>query len=217
MYTVKECSAFRGKILFKIINGETGEKLSLTVGKEYLPPFVNADSEGKTLDEEQFSSLYEMSLVTEAVSKALNALSYGNLSRKGLILKLTSKYRIEKEYAEAAADYAVRHRYVDEYSQAAHIASQCVKTKKYGKRKVAAYLISKGYEKDPVTEAVNSVSAEDYEKAAYVSLSKKAKIFPKTKEEKMKLAAALMRQGHTKSHVEKAFEILTEEYSDLED
>ncbi|MBE6562437.1 MAG: hypothetical protein E7660_01735 [Ruminococcaceae bacterium] len=211
MYTITACSAAQGRITFKIRNDETGDKLTLTVGKEFLPPFAGADSEGKELLEEEFSTLYEMSLVTEAASKALSVLSYGNVSRKGLIFKLTSKYKIEKEYAEAAADYAVRHRYIDEKSQAAHIADKCVKIKKQGKRKIAAYLISKGYEKEAVNEAINSVSDSDYEAAAVSALFKKTRTMPETREEKMKLAASLMRQGHTKAHIEKAFEALADE------
>lgn len=211
MYTITACSEAQGRITFKIKNNETGDKLALTVGKEFLPPFANTDSAGKELLEEEFSALYEMSLVTEAAAKALNVLSYGNVSRKGLIFKLTSKYKIEKEYAEAAADYAVRHRYIDENSQAAHIADKCVKIKKQGKRKIAAYLISKGYEKEAVNEAINSVSSSDYENAATCALLKKAKTMPETREEKMKLIASLMRQGHTKAHIEKAFEALADE------
>ncbi len=214
MYTITACSAAQGRITFKIRNNETGDKITLTVGKEFLPPFANADSGGKELLEEEFSALYEMSLVTEAASKALNVLSYGNVSKRGLIFKLTSKYKTPKEYAEAAADYAVRHRYIDEMSQAAHIAEKCVRVKKQGKRKIAAYLISKGYEKEAVNEAINSVKDSDYEDAAVCAILKKAKTMPETREEKMKLAASLMRQGHTKAHIEKAFEALAEEYSE---
>ncbi len=211
MYLIKNALAVQGRIIIKICELETGEDVTLAVGKEFLPPFVSPDTKDKTIDCEEFDALYEMSLVTEAVLKALNALSYGNLSRRALVSKLTAKYRIEKEYAEAAADYAVRHRYIDEASQAQRIAQLCVKTKKQGKKKAAAYLMSKGYGSETVKEAVNSVDESDYEEAAYHSLLKKTKTPPETKEEKYKLANTLARQGHSKSHIEKAFERLSGE------
>lgn len=208
MYEIYEVFAMQGKITFKILDLETGEKESLTVGKEFLPPFVSPDSQGHVLDGDEYDALFEMSLVTNAVSKALSALSYGNLSRRALIFKLTSKHKLEREYAEAAADYAVRHRYIDEESQAVRIAHQCVRIKKQGKRKAAAYLMSKGYEKETVTKAVCSVDEAEYENAALCALLKKTDRLPDSKEERLKLINALLRQGHSKSHVEKAFRSL---------
>lgn len=208
MYIIKSTLFVQGKLIIKLSSLETGEDFTLTVAKEFLPPFVSSDTENKTIDEEEFEALFEMSELTNAAEKALNALSYGPLSKKALVLKLVAKYKIDKEYALAAADYAEKHRYIDEVEQAKRIANLSVRNKKYGKRKVIAYLVSKGYGKETAVQAADSVSDREYEDAAYISLLKKIKTFPETKEEKYKPANALVRQGHSKNHIEKAFERL---------
>lgn len=210
MYLIKSTIFLQGKLIIKLTSLESGEDFTLSVAKEFLPPFVSADTANKEIDDEEFEALFEMSELTRAAEKALNALSYGALSKKALVMKLVAKYKIDKEYAEAAADYAEKHRYIDEAEQAERIAKLSVRNKRYGKRKVMAYLVSKGYGKETAQKAADSVAEEEYEEAAFSSLFKKAKSYPETKEEKYKLINALLRQGHGKSHIEKAFERLSD-------
>lgn len=208
MYIVKSVLALQGKLMIKLMQSESEEELTVTVAKEFLPSFLSADTKELPIDEEKLILLRQRALLTEAVQKALNALSYGPLSKQALVMKLVTKYKLGKAYARAAADYAEKHGYIDEVDQAMRIAELCVKSKKYGKRKIAAYLTAKGYCRQAVAEALDSVDEGELEEAAYGALIKKTKEYPITKEEKYKLTALLSRQGHSKVHIEKAFERL---------
>lgn len=203
MYKISDITAVGGKMIIKL-DSEDGGDAAFTVGREFCPFEL---SPGDALSELQMSKLEDADLLTEAFEKALSALSYTPHSKASLVRKLTTKYRIEKLYAESAADHCEARGYIDEESQARRIAQNAQRSKNYGPRRIAAELISKGYKKSAVQSALESTK-DGVDGAAYRALVKKAKIYPEDREERNKIKAALARMGHGAAAIERAFEKL---------
>lgn len=200
MYIIKEIAAAGVRAVVKAEkNDGSGELITFTVGREFLAPF--AVSEGDEIDEETAEELEDAEKKTYAVSKALDALSFGNLSRSALARKLRIKYGTEKKHADFAADYAVLHGYIDEKHQAERIAELCVRTKKWGKRRIVSDLISKGYPKNVAECAADSVNDADYEAALRSLVEKKAGSRSPDRDELKKTAASVIRLGYSPSEV----------------
>ena len=206
MYIVSDITAVGGKMIIKLDLGDDGDAV-FTVGREFCPFGL---SPGDELSELQISKLEEADLVTEAFEKALGALSYTPHSKSSLVRKLMTKYKIERDYAEGAADYCKARGYIDEESQARRIAQNAQRSKNYGPRRIAAELISKGYEKSAVQSALDSISA-GADDAALRALVKKTRAYPEDREERTKIKSALARMGHSPAAIERAFEKLREQ------
>jgi len=155
MYRITEIEASGGRFAVRVVSEDepVGEKY--IVAKEFFAPL--ALSKGDVIGDEELASLSRSAELTAAVSKALDVISYSNLSLKALIDKLRLKYKVERSLAEEAADYAVRRRYIDEDSQARKIAAAAVRTKLWGARRVVAELMAKGYPKSCAEDAASSV------------------------------------------------------------
>ncbi len=192
--------------------GEYGESLlfSFSVGREFFPEGLVGLCEGMSLSERDIALLREADMTTEALSRALDSLSYSAQSEAALVKKLTSKYKIEREYAARAAEYCSRRGYIDEEAQARRIARSCMESKCYGERRIAAFLLSKGYKNEAVKKALAAVSG-GADGAAYRALKKKVPAYPEDASERRKAAAALIRAGHSPSAVERALERLRED------
>lgn len=162
--------------------------------------------EGDTVSEDGYFIIGDAAKKSEAVSKALDVLSYSNHSRNSLETRLRLKCRIEKEYAVFAADYCVEHGYVDEARQAEKIAERVARTKLWGKRRIAQELYSKGYPKNIAVSAPCSVSDEEYAEILKKAILKKTDEYPCDYSEKSKLVAAVSRLGHAPKDVENALE-----------
>lgn len=210
MNVIKDVLTNQNLIFLKIEDDEGVFKV--TVAKEFAPPF--SLDKGRQIEEEELFELTEASKKTFAVLKALDALSYSNHSRQSLVSKLTAKYKIEKEYAVAAADYAVSKGYIDEVSQAKREAALAIKTKGRGKKRIALDLMAKGYSKDAVCEALDSFGKDEYYDALCTALKKKAKCPPRDKAEEMKIISAMERLGHGYCDVQRA---IRELFADVED
>lgn len=207
MHRIISVSSNRNLIFIKTEDeAPTGEVKSFTLAKEFAQGLTfSKDAE---IDDETMADIKERAALTYAVMKALDALSYSNLSRFALVMKLMKKYKIKREHAEAAADYAVSNGYIDETAQAAREAELSVRTKGRGRRRIAADLAAKGYPREAIDEALDSVPPSEYYGALVSALRKKVKNKPRDREGFMKIAAAAARLGHSRSDIERAIEEL---------
>ena len=204
MFYVKKTEFAGGSVVVTLedTSGDFPASDKYIVAKEFFKPLGIA--EGDAADEEKADAVKEAAALTEAVSKALDVLSYSGLSRRALVDKLRLKYKIDRGAAEAAADYVVRRGYLDEDAQASRIAESAVRSKLWGRRRVVAGLYAKGYPKECAERAANSVGERAYAAALSKLTDKKAKSLPKTPEEVRKLVSALIRMGHDPSAVKEA-------------
>ena len=196
-YRIKEVAPFAGQ-LSVTVESTDGAFEKHIVAKEFFKPL--GIEEGDLIGDEELFSLSHASDLTVAVTKALDALSYSSMSRHALTDKLRFKYKFTRSLAEEAADYAVKRHYIDEESQAKRIADVSVRTKFWGRRRIAAYLVSKGYPADVADDAAGSIKGEEYRTALSKIIDKKAGCSLDEAEYK-KLVSALIRLGHDPSDV----------------
>ena len=207
-YLIKEITPFSGKYIVKASELSTGESRTWLVAREFSENVVL--SEGEVISDEAACELSDAERLTEAASKALDALSYSTLSRSALVSKLRVKYGFEKEISERAAQYAVSKGYIDEAAQAELFASRAVRTKKWGKRRIVAELCAKGYPKNTAERAACTVSDGEYLEALRSLAGKKKTIAAKNAEQYRKTAASLLRLGHSPSDIKKVMAELRE-------
>lgn len=99
---------------------------------------------GEELDEETLALLAEAEGRAEAESRAVRILSYGACSASALVRKLRQK-GYSRESSEAAVARMMQKGYLNEEEQAYRLATLAVKSKCWGRRRVLAYLASRGY------------------------------------------------------------------------
>ena len=194
-----------GGLFFVRVSGEgdeAGLEEKYTVAKEFFVPL--GINEGDLLDDEGLCSLSSSSDITLAVSKALDVLSYSNVSRRALVEKLRFKHRIGRDEAEAAVEYAVRRGFLDETSKACRIAESAVRSKLWGRRRIISDLYAKGYPKETAEEAAGAIPDGAYDDALKKLIDKKAKTAPQDGAEYNKLISSLIRLGHDPSAIKEA-------------
>lgn len=180
---------------------EKEEKLSLLFR---ISDFYEARiGEGDTVSEERFEELYEISSVAFAIVKAENLLSLSTLSKKQLIQKLT-RCGIDKTYAKTAADNMAKRGYINEEEQAMRLAEYYCTKKNWGRKRIIAELLSKGYEKDATFTAADSISPEKYAEALEKLLDKKFSKPCNDRKELDRRIASLMRMGFSYAEITRA-------------
>ena len=206
MYRIKSIQKTGGLFVVKVCGegDEAGLEEKRLIAKEFFLPLGFA--EGDLVDGEGVESLAAAEETTAAVSKALDVLSYSNVSRRALVEKLRFKYKIGKDSAERAADYAVRRGFLDEAAQARRIAENAVHSKLWGKRRIVSDLYAKGYPKEVAEEAAVGISNGSYRDALNKLISKKVKTAPENGAEYNKIISSLIRLGHSPSAIKEALE-----------
>ncbi|MBE6587755.1 MAG: hypothetical protein E7647_04995 [Ruminococcaceae bacterium] len=182
--------------------GESGEAINLLVP---ISSYYDAHlREGKVISDECFEEIYELSGIAEAQKKAEWILSGGDHSKKQLVLKLV-RADIDRRYAEKAALLMEERGFIDEYSQAERIAKGYCRRKYWGKKRITAELMAKGYERDAVFAAVAFITPEEYKSSLLTVIERKYPTPPEDKREKDRRIAALIRLGYSISEISEAF------------
>ena len=204
MFRIRSIQKTGGLFTVNVIGegDEAGSEDRYRIAKEFFLPL--GFKEGDLIGDEDVESLSSAEDTTAAVSKALDVLSYSNASRRALVEKLRFKYKVGKEAAENAADYAARRGFLDESAQARRIAENAVQSKLWGKRRIASDLFAKGYPKEVAEEAARGIPDESYGEALNKLISKKVKTAPKDGAEYNKLITSLIRLGHSPSAIKEA-------------
>lgn len=151
-------------------------------------------SEGDILSEEEVDSLEEEAQFCRAYAQALRIFSYSAQSRATLIRKLC-RYGFTKETAERAAEHAESQGVLDEERETAHLADYYIRHKYWGKKRIAAELMSKGYAKSAVFDAIGNIDDELFSENLARLLEKKP--IPEDKAARDKYIAALCRMGYS--------------------
>lgn len=159
---------------------------------------------GKIISDDEFEALYEASGVARAIAKAETFLSGGDHSKKQLVLKLV-RAGIDRTYAEKAALLMEERGFINEDEQAERLAGGYCRRKGWGKKRIAAELMAKGYERDAVLAAVSFITPEEYMEALQAVIERKYPDPPEDKKEKDKRIAALLRLGFSLSEIMEAF------------
>lgn len=173
-------------------SGTEKDKMTLLFGiREFYEASIKKDS---VVSDEKFEELYEISNLAVAIAKAQRLLSLSDHSKKQLSLKLV-RYGIDRQYATRAAQIMEEQGFIDEDAQSERIALAYCKKKLWGKKRIAADLLSKGYDRDAVYRAVDLVPKSEYDMALNAVIEKKYPVAAKDRKEFDKRVAALLRLG----------------------
>ena len=201
MYHITDIGRAGGLFSVKIVTPD-GDAVTCLAAKEFFEPL--GISEGDDIGEEAFEALRRSAALTGAVSKTLDVLSRSDVSRKALTDKLKYKYDIDAGSAEFAADYVTERGYLDEDAAARRSAARYVRRKRWGRRRVAADLISKGYPREGSVAAAASVPDEEYREALDELIRRRYPSPLRDPAEIRRAVSALIRLGHEPDRIKEA-------------
>jgi len=178
---------------------------ALTVDEMYFASLYLKD--GQEISEEDYAALEETVNIRRAYNCAVSLLSRRDHSKKELLQKLREKGH--SDGAEAAIQKLSDSGYVDDERFCRLYASELVRLKGYGKRRVEQELYRKGIERDIICNVLEEIS---FDSDALSDIIKR-KYLSKMSEEKGRQKAfnALMRLGYSYGEIRDALRNLDEE------
>ena len=176
------------------------EDVALLLAEEFWKPLGYAA--GTELPEDKVDELRELEELSRAVSRTLKILSGSDHSRVQLLRKL-KLHGFEGEVADRAADYAERRGYINEDRQAERAAEYFVRHKYWGRKRIAAELLMRGYRKSAVVHAAETINETTYMTSLHIMMDRKYKL-ASTREEREHLYASLSRLGYSLSEIKLA-------------
>lgn len=150
--------------------------------------------EGDEITEDEAAALEAEACFCRAVARTVKILSYSSHSKSALVHKLCG-YGFDKETAVRAAEYAEKRGELDELRQAEHLTDYYLRHKYWGKKRIAAELLSRGYTKTAVLSAISDVDETRFSENLARLISKKP--IPDTKPERDKYISSLSRMGYS--------------------
>ena len=154
---------------------------------------------GKELDDSAVEQLRALSAKAFAVEKAVELLSYRQMSGKEMRSKLIRK-GFEAEAAEAAVAKLFELRLLDDEQYAAAVVRHYT-AKGYGAGRIRAELAHRGVDRDYWDEALASASGSDEKLMSYIRSHLRD---PDDRDQKRKVSAALYRRGYSWDEIRSA-------------
>ena len=155
-------------------------------------------------DRERFDAICHASQVYGAEKRALNLLAYGSCSEKALYMKLVSRGFSKDIASEAVANVSAQG-YMNADGDALREAQRCV-SKRWGQRRIAVHLRSKGYPDESVKRAIYALEDEgvDFSALCLERLRATYSELPSDRAALQKTVAALSRYGFSSSDIRDA-------------
>ena len=151
---------------------------------------------GTQIGEDLLAVLEEEADLGRAQARMVRILSYSDHSVGLLVRKLVS-YGFSKEIAERAAQSAVEAGYINEEEQAKSCAEYFLRHKYWGKKRIAMELMSRGYARSTISEAIESLGDEAFYGMLVKVIEKKYPERPQKREDAEKMRASLCRLGYS--------------------
>ena len=168
-------------------------------------------SEGAEIDDDAIEAIENEAELGRAEARMIRILSYSDHSVTMLVRKLVS-YGFSKEIAERAAESAVEAGYIKENEQAASSAEYFLRHKYWGKKRIAMELVSRGYCREAISGAIESLGEDAFFKTLAKIIEKKYPARPKKRDEADKMKATLCRMGYSLGEINAA---MREVYDDM--
>lgn len=177
----------------------------LTVDELYFASLYLKD--GQKISEEDYAALEETVNIRRAYNCAVSLLSRRDHSKKELLRKLREKGYTDG--AEAAIEKLEESGYIDDERFCRMYASELVRLKGYGKRRVEQELSFKGVDRDIIRSVLDEILF-DTDKLSVII---KRKYLSKMSDEKGRRKAfdALVRLGYTYGEIREAIKNIDEE------
>lgn len=179
----------------------------LTVDEMYFTSLYLKD--GQEISEEEYTVLYETVSIRRAYNCAVSLLSRRDHSEKELLRKLKEKGY--SEGAEVAVEKLKNSGYIDDERFCRLFATELVRLKGYGKKRVEQELFRKGVSRDTVFSVLEEISFDTDTLSDII----KRKYLSKMTDEKgrQRTFNALMRLGYSYSEIRDALRSLDEEFT----
>ena len=171
------------------------EEKTLLLFSEDAAPYLF--SPGLTIEPEQAVALLAAERRCAAVRAAVRLLSYGDNSSAALCRKLRQK-GVSREDAEYACARMREKGYIDDRALLSDEIRADACEKLWGRRRIAAALLAKGYDREAIREALSLLEEElpFAENQKKLLLRKFGKTKPQSAEESQKMRAFLYRYGY---------------------
>jgi len=193
----KQISADKSTVDFSIVlsSGEKEEKKKLTLLYEDACEF--SFDIPCNITKEEYTDLLYYGERYSALMAAFRILEYGDNSTASLKKKLRMK-GISSDAADFAVEKAEEMGYIDDASLLREDILRAANGKLYGKRRIFAEMMSKGYKREDISAALEILEGEiDYaENKKQLILRKYGEKRPESAEEAAKIKAFLYRYGY---------------------
>lgn len=164
---------------------------------------------GMVLNEKEFDELEKCSKECLAIRKGSDLLSYSSSSKRRLVDRLKNK-GIDRETAEIVVSHLAQIGAINEDLNAEHEVSSCLR-KLWGKKRIYQELLTKGYEKEHIANALENVTKDQMIENCVVLFKKKHKKLPDDPNVRKKIVGSLVRYGYTFDEIKRTFEIISKE------
>ena len=187
-----------------ILTGDGGsEAKSFTISHvqyaalSFLHPYGKAA--GRSLTADEVEAIDAAAEHHAAVARALNLLSYGDMTERALVRKLQLR-GIPEETARSAAAAMAEQGYIHEDDQLERALRACLR-KGWGPLRIAAALRQKGFSRDVLDTLPERLSGIDFAARCAEVIERKWGELPTDRTARQKAIAALMRLGYTREQI----------------
>ncbi len=155
-------------------------------------------NEGCEIGDAELAALSEEAEYCRALARSLKILSYSSHSKAALVRKLCT-YDFSREIAVRAANGIEASGELNEMKQASHLCDYFLAHKYWGKKRVAAELMSRGYGREVVMNVLNETPEERFIENLEKLVERRP--VPEEKGERDKYLSALSRMGYSMSDI----------------
>lgn len=167
---------------------------------------------GEDIAEQTLAAAREEQSGLYAKRKALDLLSYGDMSRRALYTKLTQK-GIDAEHAAQAVSFAAQQRLVDDERYAEELCRYLFERKKYGVQRVKSILYEKGLDKETADDAVERFEPDPVDILTELLKGERA-VYSDDPQLLKKAVDRLMRRGFRYADIRTAIRLVADQYLD---
>ena len=163
----------------------------------YLHPYTGAA--GRSLTQDQVEEIEAAACRHGAVSRALNLLSYGDLTQQALVRKLLLR-GIDRETAEYAAAVVAQRGYINEEEQIERALRACLR-RGWGPMRILQALRQKGFSREAREILTDRLAEIDFAPRCAEVIERKWGALPTDRPARQKAIAALIRLGYTREQI----------------
>ena len=178
------------KIVLSIVKDEKRYKKSLTITEDDYSA-IGSPSVDEQLSESAYKALKRRTKKTGAIDDSLRILSFGDNNRASLKRKLTAR-GYDSSSIDAAIEKMCELGYINEPDQAYRYVISLANNKKIGPKRIYPYLISRGYKKEDIDNALRKAIDDKEIDFSKIKSSLILKYRPENEEEEK---ALLFRHG----------------------
>ncbi len=192
-----------GNVIEVAVEMKEGEHSEKRFFKLLSSDFTSMRLSKGEISSDTFDELEGAEKKCKAYLRALNIISFGANTSRGLMIKLRRR-GIDEESARMAVGILCEKGYLNEQEDLSREIERCIR-KKWGRGRIMAHLRAKGYEDEVLSEADDAFSEVNFGNLCLEILCDKCDEIPSDPKEKQKLIASLSRYGYSMSEIKYAF------------